>query len=214
LRLFLQRTILEATEKEPVMTHILRVESSIKGDAAVSRRLTDRIMNRLLAQHPDATVTLRDLSVGVPQINGAWIGSVFTPADARTPDQAAIAATADAYLDEVKAADVLVIALPVYNFGVPGHLKSWIDQLARRGETFVYGDNGPEGLLKGKRAIVAFTSDGTEFGGPVDFASGYIRHMLGFFGITDVQFVFADKIAFGSDAAIARGEASVDALAA
>ena len=100
-------------------------------------------------------------------------------------------------LAEVKAADLLVIALPVYNFGVPSQLKSWIDQLARKGETFNYSETGPVGLLTGKRAIVAFTSDGTKMGSEIDFASGYVRHMLGFFGITDVQFAAADAMAYG-----------------
>ncbi len=196
------------------MTNILRIEASIKGPAAISRKLTDRIMARLLAAHPDAQVVTRDLSDGVPQIDGNWLGAVFSPAEARNDAQQAIAAIADTYLAEVKAADVLVIALPVYNFGVPAQLKSWIDQLARKGETFNYTETGPVGLLTGKRAIVAFTSDGTKFGSEIDFASGYIRHMLGFFGITDVQFAAADAIAFGPEAAIAKGEAEVDALAA
>lgn len=196
------------------MTNILRVESSIKGPAAVSRKLTDRIMSRLLAAHPGAKVVTRDLSGGVPHIDGNWLGAVFTLAEARNDAQKTIAATADAYLAEVKAADVLVIALPVYNFGVPAHLKSWIDQLARKGETFNYTETGPIGLLTGKRAIVAFTSDGTKIGSEIDFASGYVRHMLGFFGITDVQFAAADAMAFGAEAAVAKGEAEVDALAA
>ncbi|MBC7143300.1 MAG: NAD(P)H-dependent oxidoreductase, partial [Rhodobacteraceae bacterium] len=155
------------------MTRILRIESSIKGEASVSRKLTDRLLARLIAAHPGAEVTERDLSQGVPAIDGAWIGAIFTPADQRTPDQAKIAAYSDTLLDEVKAADLLVIALPVYNFGVPAQLKSWIDHLARKGETFTYTDKGPEGLLKNKRAIVALSSDGTKIGSEIDFASGY-----------------------------------------
>ncbi len=100
------------------MTQILRIDSSIKADASVSRRLTDRVMARLLAAHPGAGVTVRDLSGGVPAIDGAWIGAVYTPAEARDADQARIAAYSDTLLAEVRAADILVIALPVYNFGV------------------------------------------------------------------------------------------------
>ena len=196
------------------MTNILRVESSIKGEASVSRKLTDRIIARLTAADPDATVTLRDLSTGVPHIDGAWMGAVFTPAETRTPEQADRAAYSDALLAEVRAADTLVIALPVYNFGVPAPLKGWIDHLARKGETFQYTEAGPEGLLKGKRAIVALSSDGTKIGSEIDFASGYLRHILGFFGIADVEFVAADAMAFGAEEAIGRGEAQVDALAA
>lgn len=196
------------------MTHILRIETSIKGEASVSRKLTDRLLDRLIAAHPGVEVTERDLSQGVPAIDGAWIGAIFTPADQRTPDQAKIAAYSDMLLDEVKAADLLVIALPVYNFGVPAQLKSWIDHLARKGETFTYTDKGPEGLLKNKRAIVAMSSDGTKIGAPIDFASGYVRHMLGFFGITDVEFVAADAMVFDPEETLKKAEAQVDAIAA
>ncbi len=196
------------------MTRILRIETSIKGDASVSRKLTDRIIARLTKTHSGATVATRDLSEGVPQIDGAWIGAVFTPAADRTPEQAQIAAYSDALLDEVKAADILVIALPVYNFGLPAQLKSWIDHLARKGETFTYTEAGPKGLLENKRAIVALSSDGTKIGSEIDFASGYLRHMLGFFGITDVDFVAADQMVFDPEATLKKAEAQVDALAA
>ncbi|MSU91926.1 FMN-dependent NADH-azoreductase [Rhodobacteraceae bacterium 2CG4] len=196
------------------MPNILRVESSIKGDAAVSRRLTDRIVARLVAANPNAVIVTRDLAAGIRPVDGQWLGAVYTPTEARTESQQATAAYADTLLNEVKAADVLVIALPVYNFGLPAQLKAWIDQLARKGETFRYTEAGPEGLLQGKRAIVAYTSDGTKFGSEIDYASGYLRHMLGFFGIADVEFVAADAMAFGAEEAIGRGEAQVDALAA
>ena len=196
------------------MTQILRIDSSIKADASVSRRLTDRVMAQLLAAHPGAGVTVRDLSGGVPAIDGAWIGAVYTPAEARDADQARIAAYSDTLLAEVRAADILVIALPVYNFGVPAQLKSWIDHLARKGETFRYTEAGPEGLLKGKRAIVALSSDGTRMGSEIDFASGYLRHILGFFGIAEVEFVAADRMAFGPEATLEAAHAQIDALAA
>lgn len=196
------------------MTHILRIDASIKSEGSVSRRLTDRVLDRLLAAHAGATVTVRDLSAGVPQIDGAWLGAVYSPAEARSPEQAAIAAEADAMLAEVQAADVLVIGLPVYNFSAPAQLKSWIDNLARNGVTFRYTETGPEGLLKGKRAIVVFSSDGTKMGSDIDFASGWVKHMLGFFGITDVQFVAADAIVFDTEGTLKKAEAEVDALAA
>lgn len=196
------------------MTSILRIDASIKGENSVSRRLTDRVMARLQAANPGASVITRDLSGGVPQIDGNWIGAVFTPAEDRNAEQAQIASYADTLLAEVRAADVLVIGLPVYNFGVPAQLKSWFDQLARKGETFTYTETGPLGLLTGKRAIVALSSDGTKIGSPVDFASGYVRHMLGFFGITEVEFVAADAILFDPENTVKNAEAAVDALAA
>ena len=195
------------------MTQILRIDSSIKAEASVSRRLTDRVMTRLVAAHPQARITVRDLA-NVPAIDGAWIGAVYTPAEARSADQARIAAYSDTLLAEVRAADILVIALPVYNFGVPAQLKSWIDHLARKGETFRYTEAGPEGLLKGKRAIVALSSDGTRMGSEIDFASGYLRHILGFFGITGVEFVAADALLFGPEARLEAAHAQIDALAA
>ncbi len=196
------------------MTNILRVDSSIKGAASVSRKLTDRIIARLTADDSAAEVAVRDLSVGVPHIDGAWIGAVYTPAETRSAEQAEIAAFSDALLAEVKAADILVIGLPVYNFGVPAPLKGWIDHLARKGETFRYTATGPEGLLTGKRAIVALSSDGTRIGSDIDFASGYVRHMLGFFGITDVEFVAADAMVFNPEETLKAAEAQIDALAA
>lgn len=196
------------------MTNILRVESSIKGEAAVSLRLTTRIIDRLRAAEPSAKVTTRDLAAGMMPIGGNWLSAVFTSPETRDAAQQATAAYADALLAEVKAADILVIALPIYNFGMPAQLKAWLDQLARKGETFYYTEAGPVGLLTGKRAIVAYTSDGTRLGSEIDFASGYLRHMLGFFGITDVEFVAADAMAFGAESAIAAAEAQVDALAA
>jgi FMN-dependent NADH-azoreductase len=196
------------------MTHILHLDASIKGDTSVSRKLTARIVSRLTAADPATTVTIRDLAEGIAQIDGGWIGAVFTPDDARNEDQARIAAYADTLLDEVRAADVLVIGLPVYNFGVPAQLKSWFDQLARKGKTFTYTEKGPVGLLKGKRAIVAMSSDGTKMGSEIDFASGYVRHMLGFFGITEVEFVAADAILFAPETRVSEAEAAVDAIAA
>jgi FMN-dependent NADH-azoreductase len=196
------------------MTTILRLDSSIKGTASVSRKLLDRAQERLTATHSGARVITRDLSQGVPQIDGNWIGAVFTPADQRSAEQARIAAYSDALLAEVRDADILLIGLPVYNFGVPAQLKSWFDHLARKGETFTYTEAGPEGLLKGKRAIVALSSDGTKIGSEIDFASGYVRHMLGFLGITDVQFVAADAMVFDPEATVKAAEAKIDTLAA
>jgi hypothetical protein len=105
---------------------------------------------------------------------------------------------------ELKAADTLVIGLPIYNFGVPAALKAWVDQVARAGVTFKYSEYGPKGLLEGKRAIVAVASGGTEAGSDIDFATGYIRHVLGFIGITDVEFVTADRLMLDADGTMAK----------
>lgn len=194
------------------MTVLLRLDASIRGEASVSRRLTDRLIAQISTDNTQ--IVARDLSQGVPAIDGHWLGAVFTPAADRTPEQAKIAARADALLQELRDADVIVIGLPIYNFGVPSNLKNWFDQLARKGETFEYTEQGPKGLMTGKKAYVALSSDGTELGGPIDFASGYIRHMLTFFGIDDVTFVAADKMLFGADEAMARAEDAIGKLAA
>ncbi|WP_127901593.1 FMN-dependent NADH-azoreductase [Solirhodobacter olei] len=194
------------------MTAILRVEASIKGEASVSRKLTDRLIARLLDADPNASLVSRDLSAGIRPIDADWIGAVYTPAESRSPAQAEAAAYADALLAEVKAADVIVIGLPVYNFGVPAQMKNWFDQLARRGETFVYTESGPKGLLAGKKAIIAMASDGTPKGSPIDFASGYVKHMLGFFGITEIETVAADAIALAPDTALPNALDAVNAL--
>lgn len=169
------------------MTRILRVEASIRGRASNSRRVTDRIIDDLLAAHPDATVKLRDLSKGLPAIDAAWLDAVMTPAADRDDDQRSVVALSDALLAELRAADVIVIGLPVYNFGIPATLKSWIDHVTRQGETFRYTGTGPVGLLTGKRALIGFASDGTPVGSALDFATPYLRHMLGFIGIHDVE---------------------------
>lgn len=194
------------------MTKLLRLDASIRGDASISRSLTDRLVAQLSTAKTQ--ITNRDLTEGLTPIDGAWLAAVYTPEAARSAAQAEIAAQADALLNELRDADTLVIGLPIYNFGVPVGLKMWFDILARRGETFVYTDKGAKGLLTGKKAYVALSSDGTELGGPVDFASGWVRHMLGFFGIDDVTFVAADKIAFNADEAMTRAETAINAIAA
>ncbi|SFD72943.1 FMN-dependent NADH-azoreductase [Roseivivax sediminis] len=191
-------------------THVLRIDASVRRDGSVSRRLTDRIVARLAPE----TVTHRDLATPLPLLDEAWIGANFTPADQRDDSQRATLALSDTLVSELKAADTLVIGLPIYNFGVPAAFKAWIDMVARAGVTFRYTEDGPEGLLPGKRAVVAVASGGTQTGSEIDFATGYVRHMLGFIGITDVTFVSADRLALDAEATLAAAEAEVDRLAA
>lgn len=190
--------------------HLLRLDTSLRGGASVSRDLTDRIVARF---GPEATVVTRDLSKGdVPLIDEAWIDANITPAAERSPEQTSLLALSDRLVAELQAADILVIGLPIYNFGVPAALKAWIDQVARAGITFRYTEAGPLGLLKDKRAIVAMASGGTEAGSEIDFATGYLRHVLGFMGIADVSFVTADRMMLDAEATLARATAQVAAL--
>jgi FMN-dependent NADH-azoreductase len=193
------------------MTHtVLHIDSSIRSEGSVSRALSQKIIDRF----DGATVIRRDLSDGVPLIDGAWIGANFTPAADRSDAQKATLAVSDAMVAELQAADVIVIGTPIYNFSVTAAMKAWIDLIARAGVTFKYAQTGPEGLLTGKRAIIAIASGGTPVDSDIDFAGRYIRHILGFIGITDVEFVKADSLGNGGNAKIAEANAQVDTLAA
>lgn len=187
---------------------ILRIDSSARREGSISRDLADRI----IARFPDATVTTRDLAEGLPLINEAWVGANFTPEADRSADQRATLALSDELIAELQAADTLVIGLPIYNFGVPATLKAWVDQVARAGVTFRYTEAGPEGLLTGKRAIVVVASGGTQAGSEMDFATGYIRQVLGFIGIVDVEFVTADQMALDPDATLKSAHDQIGAL--
>lgn len=184
---------------------VLHIDTSARRDGSTSRDLSARILARLAPE----TVLRRDLAEPLPLIDEDWIGANFTPEDQRDDAQRAQLALSDELVAELKAADTVVIGLPIYNFSVPARLKAWIDLVARAGVTFRYTAEGPEGLLKGKRAILAVASGGTQVGSEIDFATGYLRHVLGFVGITDVQIVAADRLAVDADAAL---KAANDAL--
>ena len=190
-------------------TTILQIDASARRQGSVTRDLTARIV----AEHPAARVITRDLADGpVPQITEDWVAANFTPADSRTGAQRQALALSDALVAELKAADTLVIGLPVYNFALPAALKAWIDQVARAGLTFNYTAEGPQGLLKGKRAIVAMASGGTGAGSPIDFATPYIRHILSFLGITDVTVIAADGMNIEPEASLDRTLSQLTAL--
>ena len=193
------------------MTHtVLRIDASARHSGSESRALTQRIIDRLA---PEAVIN-RDLAVAMPAIDADWLAANWTPADDRTDAQRQTLALSDTLIEEIKSADTIVIGAPIYNFGIPATLKTWIDLIARAGITFKYSETGPQGMLTGKRAIVAITSGGTQVGSEIDFASGYLRHVLGFVGITDVQFVAADQLMVDAEASHAKATAALEALAA
>ncbi|GGE51714.1 FMN-dependent NADH-azoreductase [Actibacterium pelagium] len=191
-------------------TTALHIDASARKADSVTRKYTQKVLDRLNPQ----TVLTRDLAQTLPFIDEEWVGANFTPVDERTDQQKAKLALSDELIAELKAADVVVIGLPLYNFSLPASLKAWIDLIARAGVTFQYTESGPKGLLEGKRAIVVAASGGVPVGSPVDFATGYIRHVLGFVGITEVEIIAADQMAVDAEASIARLEADVQALAA
>lgn len=188
------------------MSNILYVTASIRGDAdSISRGLGQRLVDGLAAKS-GATVTTRDLAANdLPFVSAERFGANLTPAAERTPEQAELAVIADTLIAELQAADTIVIASPIYNFGAPATLKAWADLVARAGTTFRYTETGPEGLLTGKKAYLAIASGGTPVGSDIDFMSRWLTFFLGFLGITDVEIVAADGI-MGAD-----GEAKIAA---
>ena len=188
---------------------ILHIDASARLADSVSRQLSSRIVERL-----GGDVVRRDLAQPLPQITQDWVTANFTPPEDRSTAQRDTLALSDRLVDELHAARTIVIGTPIYNFGVPAALKAWIDLVARAGLTFRYSDTGPVGLLTGKRAIIAIASGGTAVGSEIDFASGYLRHMLGFLGITEVEVVAADQIMINADQALTGAHARIDTLAA
>jgi len=200
------------------MSNILVIHSSAAGDGAVSRLLVEETVERLVENHPGATVVRRDLgSDPVPHLTTATLAGVRgLPA---TDAERETRARSDALIAELRAADVVVIGAPMYNFGIPTSLRSWFDHVLRAGETFRYSSAGPEGLLAGKRVIVVEPRGGAYSEGPAkaaDFQEPYLRHLLGFVGITDVTFIRVERIGFGPEAraaAIAGARAEISRLA-
>jgi FMN-dependent NADH-azoreductase len=193
--------------------NILQINSSLRGANSESNRVTRNIVAKLRAANPDAIVTVRDVGANShPVLDEAALGALFTPADQRTPEQAARVALDDALIAEVQAADVVVIGAPMYNFGMPIQLKAWFDAIARAGVTFRYTENGPEGLLKNKKVFVA-TARGGIYPDDADPQVPHIRMLLNFLGMADSTFVYSNGQAMGPDAA-GKGQAEADAVVA
>ena len=182
------------------MSNILHITASIRGEESVSNGLGNKLVEGLASQL-GASVTKRDLSANdIPFVSAERFEANLTPAEERTPEQRELAAIADTLIEELKAADTIVIATPVYNFGVPATVKAWADLVARAGTTFKYTENGPVGLLEGKKAYITAASGGTPIGSDMDFMSSWLTFFLGFLGIKDVEVVAADGI-MGQDGA-------------
>ena len=190
--------------------NILQINASAR-QGANSTRVAEAIVARLQSANPDAQTVLRDLARHPhPILDESALGALFTPADQRTPEQAARVALDDALIAEVQAADVVVLGVPMYNLGVPVQLKSWIDAIARAGTTFRYTEKGPEGLLKGKKVYVGLARGGRYRDTPFDTQVPYLKTVLGFLGMTDVHFVYAEGLNMGAESA-QQGFAEADA---
>jgi FMN-dependent NADH-azoreductase len=202
--------------------NILQINSSARawanGQGSQSTRLANELVERLRAANPTATLTLRDLTAAPhPALDEAALGALFTPADARSAEQHARVALDHALIDEVQAADVIVIGVPMVNFGITSQLKNWIDAIAKAGVTFQYTANGPVGLVKGKKVVAVLTRGGIYRDQPHDSIVPYLRQTLGFLGMTDLEFIYAEGLAMGPDAeakALASARAEIAAAVA
>lgn len=184
------------------MSHILVINSSASGDKSVSRTLVGDIVRGLIEVHPEIRLTCRDVDDdGIPHLSSATVAGVRAVAE--TEAELATLALSDELVAELRAADIVVIGAPMYNFSIPSSLRAWFDHVLRPRVTFAYSAAGPQGLLTGKRAIVVESRGGLYSEGPgkaSDFQEPYLRQLLGFIGITDVTFIHAEKIGFGPEA--------------
>jgi FMN-dependent NADH-azoreductase len=201
--------------------NILQINSSARADGSHSTRLASAVVDRLRAASPSpAAIALKVRDLGQTphsELNEAALQALFTPAGQRTPEQSARVALDDALIAELQAADVVVLGVPMYNFGVPAALKNWIDAISRAKVTFQYTANGPEGLLKGKKVYVVLTRGGQYRNTPADTQVPYLRTVFAFLGMTDIEFIYAEGLALGADAeqhSLASAREQIDAMMA
>ena len=182
--------------------NILQINSSARTDASHSSRIAASLVTRVARAAPGPhTVVVRDLARQPhPPLHEATLQALFTPVNQRTPAQSARVALDDALIDEVQAADVIVVGVPMYNFGIPAALKNWIDAISRAKVTFQYTASGPEGLLKGKTVYFALTRGGFYRDTPADSQVPYLKMTFSFLGMTDLRLVYAEGLALGADA--------------
>ena len=186
---------------------ILRIDSSGRQHGSSSRALADELVAALADRYGQVQLVKRDLAESIPHVDQAWIEANFTPKENRSDSQRKVLSFSDLLVAELKEAEVLVIGVPIYNFGVPAALKAWVDMIARARLTFAYTENGPVGLLREKKAFIVVASGGVGVDSPVDFATPYMRQALKFVGITDIEVIVADQQNI-------RGEESVSAARA
>jgi FMN-dependent NADH-azoreductase len=202
-----------------VMSNILVLNSSLGGETSVSRLLVADAVTELTRREPGATIVFRDLATRpIAHLTPANVAGVR--AQPTSPAEFEARALSDILIAELRAADTIVIGAPMYNFSIPTTLRVWFDYVLRAGETFSYSEAGPKGRLGGKRVIVVEARGGLYSEGPaqaMDFQEPYLRQLLGFIGLTDVTFIRAEKIGYGSDArerAIAESRAELSRLVA
>ena len=201
------------------MTTLLQINASINNGNGQSSQLADQFVAAFLGRNPTAKIVVRDVAAAepVPHLNAERFGAFITKAEERSAAQHAVVAYSDALINELKQADVIVLGLPMYNFGVPSQLKAYFDHIARAGVTFKYTDKGPVGLVTGKKAYVFAARGGLYAGSPLDTQTGYVRDFLRFIGIGDVEFVYAEGLNVSpehKEAGLAKAVAEIARLAA
>ena len=185
---------------------VLRIDSGADHPGSVSRRLADELLGRIV-RSGDVLIR-RAATEGLPVVTGAWVAASFADGD-----RSALAMS-DELVDELLSADELVLVAPVYNFGIPAAMKAWIDQVVRAGRTFRFTEQGPVGLLKARRAWIVTASAGTAVGSELDFNTTYLRTILGFIGVPEVQVIAAEKLQLHGESAVARAFEAIDATVA
>lgn len=200
------------------MKTLLQIQTSMFAAGGQSSQLAEKFVAEWRKSNPQGRVIVRDIGADpVPHLTAERFQSFLAKPDARTPDQQVVAGFSDALIGELRRADVIVLGLPMYNFGVPSTLKAYFDHVARSGETFSYTEKGPQGLLKGKKAYVFAARGGLYAGTPLDTQTSYVRDFLGFLGIKDVEFVYAEGLAMGDAAkadALTKAGSMIQSLAA
>ena len=196
------------------MKTLLQIRSSIFSDNGQSSQLANRFVEQWRKANPRGKVVVRDLAAEpVPHIDAARFGAFLAKPEARTVEQAAVVSYSDALIRELKEADVVVIGLPMYNFGIPSTLKAYFDHIARAGVTFRYTENGPVGLLTGKRVFVFAARGGLYAGTARDTQTPYVRGFLSFLGMSDIEFVYAEGLAISTEskeASLRKAHAQID----
>jgi FMN-dependent NADH-azoreductase len=207
------------------MTTLLQINASINNGNGESSRLANQFVAAFHKSHPKVTIVVRDVAAAepVPHLNAERFGAFITKPEARSAAQHAVVAYSDTLINELKQADVIVLGLPMYNFGVPSQLKAYFDHIARLGVTFEYTEKGPVGKLTGKKVYVfaarggVYARDGVNEGTPMETQTNYVRDFLRFLGISDVEFIYAEGLHMSpqsKQAALAKAEAEIARLAA
>ncbi len=201
------------------MTTLLQLNASINNSNGQSSQLANQFVAAFHERNPLAQIIVRDLAAAeaVPHLDAERFGAFITAREKRSNAQHAVVAYSDALIAELQRADVIVLGLPMYNFGIPSQLKAYFDHIARAGVTFKYTDKGPEGLLSGKKVYVFAARGGLYAGTPLDTQTSYVRDFLRFLGMSDVEFVYAEGLAISpqsKEAGLARAVAEIARLAA